>query len=358
MSPLTAPNQLGDPHNFGRRVSKILVDSYLWVHKPRVVYWEYLFLAHDSALREHLRNLRAHLGSEFDPDLALGSIEIVSAPDFSNGHSRFLQSCDRPLSDVDAIQLGGLIGIALVFGITDLHCNNILVLNDRLQIIDIECLFWDSMIPSESMLLFSREADPTKTLLPRFPTANDGQFQFHFALQILTGFTHAMEFFLSTSESLTSFFDGIQAESENQQIRILLQKTRTYCDLISNPEDHTELDLLEEEIQQLARADIPYFFGFHGRKSIHFFSSPTETRSVAQITGSAKAKLERAFMAPRHLLSPERLLKVYKHGVLEIVDRLFAAEILTYENNEIRIEKQSRFIRAKTRRFTVQSKPG
>src|SRR5690242_4955378 len=131
-------NAIGDPHNFHLRVTLHEDQFGLFVQKPRTIYWEYLFLDHRSSFRKLLRS--SPKNSLIDFDNLLGNIHITSSDEFRTGFASHYQSIKPEINEVWFRRLGQLLGFVTIFGITDLHKNNVLASKNTFQLVDIECL--------------------------------------------------------------------------------------------------------------------------------------------------------------------------------------------------------------------------
>ncbi|MGK5082406.1 hypothetical protein WDW37_03795 [Bdellovibrionota bacterium FG-1] len=157
VSHLNAGRLLGDPHNFGRRVRE-LDDGTL--EKPRTIGWEWLFLSKESPLRIFLSDVfsRNSTGCPFDlfedveffssdPGLAQGRVERIH---WDPG--RF------ELSSLVCQQVGSVIALISWFGIGDIHAQNMALGTSKsggpiCMPLDIECIFDDYQLPSQTFLL-------------------------------------------------------------------------------------------------------------------------------------------------------------------------------------------------------------
>jgi hypothetical protein len=270
---------LGDSHNFGRRV--VLRDGR--VEKPRTLLWEWLLLAAESPLRRLLDDAAARegLGPEafgFLPDLAfypsetgaLGAVEQIRlAP---------LPEPTRESRRALATIVGRSIALHSWLGVTDLHWENLVLgLDDDGRVVfaplDVEMILGDYSLPTETKLLpdadpeyaaICRHAAGVRRVLPYLGkpvSAAD-------LLAMASAYRATLLFLDRHASAIAKVFAELPGLRE-APIRVCLRGTGDY--LLSRTEALWP-PLLDAEIEQLARGDIPYFFRLYDKKGIHYFS--------------------------------------------------------------------------------------
>lgn len=339
----------GDQHNFGQRVS---ISATGLIYKPRCIYWEYLFFSPQSPLRKYLRYLSSESKSLLDFDQILGDISIFSRSGFLEGEAEIVESILRPLDSRDLIQIGQLLGIAMVFGITDLHRGNLLITKLRAQIVDLECIFWDSQIPSETLLVPRNSIDWEKSFLGSIYGGGSEYFSEKLFFNFLSGFCEVMNFALKFGNNLKFFLQELDPYLRKYPIRILLRHTKQYYDYLKN--EKAAEQFFPEEIEQLERCDIPYFFGYSGQNTLCYYASPGVVKEVTNIPPRIRLKVRRAFCVPSTLVHRERLLKIYKQSVSEIVLRFIKIIEMPYKDKLFIIDLSNNRVRIKTESFNVQ----
>lgn len=275
-------SHLGDTHNFGRRV-ELRGDV---VFKPRSVYWEWVFLANESPLRKYLNQTAQTTGLgerafAFLPDLHFGSPSSHVSRDGSEVQVLTLE----PLPTLDAnrkMELATIVGRSLAlwawFGVADLHWENLaLGVDSRGQIVfspvDIEMVWADLSLPTETKLLpdadeeyadICRHAAGVRRVLPYLgkPMAVEH-------LMAIASAYQQMLMFLDRHAREIAAIVGELPALRTMPIRICLRGTEEYMQ-----GDRKSLwpPLLEEEKEQLARGDIPYFFRLYEKPGIHYFA--------------------------------------------------------------------------------------
>ena len=284
---------LGDPHNFGRRV-ELRGDV---IHKPRTVLWEWLMLSRASPLRRFL-------GSDFEflPALAI---------DRRRGLVERLQL--KPLRgrrDELATIVGKSLALWAWLGVADLHWENMAlgVRDGRVVFgpLDIEMMFGDMRLPTQTKLL--PEADPdygeelrraagVKRVLPHLGTPISGEH----LVAIVTAYRVTLDFLDRNTKAIARILHGFDAP-----IRVLLRATSDYAKApVPFP------PLLECEIEQMARGDVPYFFRLRGKRGIRYFED-ARLRTMGIVPADTEPLL------PRSLRSPSRRV-LREQGTLAVI---------------------------------------
>ena len=284
---------LGDPHNFGRRVE--LRGGF--VHKPRTVVWEWLMLSKGSPLRRFLGR-----DFEFLPTLSV---------DRRRGVVERLQL--QPLrgrKDELATIVGKSLALWAWLGVADLHWENMAlgVQEDRVVFgpLDVEMMFGDMRLPTQTKLL--PEADPeygeelrraagVRRALPHLGSPIRGEH----LVAIVTAYRATLEFLDRNAKTIAKLLAPLDAP-----IRVLLRATSDYVkDPVPWP------PLLDCEIEQMARGDVPYFFRLRGKRGIRYF-----TDARLRTTGLVPADTEP--LLPRSLRSPSRRV-LREQGTLAVI---------------------------------------
>jgi hypothetical protein len=243
---------IGDTHNFGRRVQV----RGNWVHKPRTLAWEELFLSAKSPLRrlvplEHL------------PDLRFRKNEAQRIA---------LEPLPRRFDPIAVARLGGQsIALWSWFGVTDLHWENLaLGLGEHgpvLAPIDIEMVLEDFSSPEQTRLIPERDpeygaiyrhASGIRRVLPWLGKPIDRE-----ALDAMVGaYDDTFEMLDRNAQAIADVLAKMHVE--RIPIRVTLRSTAEYH------EDRA--DFLDAEREQLDRGDVPYFFRLYGRPGVHFWA--------------------------------------------------------------------------------------
>ncbi len=276
------PAHLGDAHNFGRRVS--LRDGR--VEKPRTLLWEWLLSSAESPLRRRLDEAaeRDGLGREafgFLPDLA-----------FSDPHARDGGAVEQialtPLAALSADERGELarvVGRALALfswlGLSDLHWENLALGADArgrfvFAPLDVEIILADLSLPTETKLLpdadpeyaaISRHACGVRRALPYLGKPVDAAA----LVAMAAAYRTTLGLLDRHARALADVFAQLPAVRQ-APIRVCLRGTDEYVHARTRP---PWPPLLDAEIEQLDRGDIPYFFRLYGQPGIHYYGDPS-----------------------------------------------------------------------------------
>lgn len=339
---------MGDSHNFNRRVSYFEEAGRPLIEKPRCIFWEYLFLDKSSPLRSLLRH-----DTHVDFDAILGDIKITSRDSFQTGIASFV--AESPITDVTSWlhAYGELLGLASVFGITDLHRENVLNIENRPRVIDIECLFWGAELPSETFLLSKNDFEWSKSIWASTPFRHLKTLSSPEVLQVLKGYDRVLEYMSLHAESLKKFFAKLDLGS--YPVRLLIERTRDYRKAVDEAQ-YIQGMFLDEEVEQLERGDIPYFYGYSGQKQIYYFGPQQASLLLKARKPVVEEKLLRAFKMPKELLSSERLLRLKKQGIAEIVARLLNPKTLPFEEEGVKFFIEDSFLKISFKDLALQVK--
>jgi hypothetical protein len=304
---------LGDSHNFGRRVS---------LHggrvvKPRTLLWEWLVLATESPLRSLLEEAaeREDLGRDafgFLPRLKFfpsrahvgGEVEAVALEPLC------------PPSEDERRSLARIVGRSLAFfswlGVSDLHWENLVLGKDAkghvvFGPLDIEMILADLSMPTETKLL--PDADPeyaaicqhasgVRRVLPflgKPVTALD-------LVAMASAYRATLAFLDRHANAIAEVFEHLPGLHE-APIRVCLRSTEEY---VRSSSEALWPPLLEAEMEQLDRGDIPYFFRLYGRRGIHYYGNLelTELKHIP-LEGDVP-QLDPVLKVSRGLRSPSR----------------------------------------------------
>ncbi len=274
----SARTQLGDSHNFGRRVSLRAGR----VYKPRTLLWEWLMLSADSPLRRFLEETaeRDGLGPEafgFLPDLA-----FFRSEEGHGGEVERIELEPLPEPSVDGRRaLARIVGRSIALwswlGVSDLHWENLVLGVDRrgrvvFGPLDIEMILADLSLPTETKLLpdadpeyaaICRHACGVRRVLPYLgkpALASD-------VLAMAAAYLGTLAFLDRHARKIADVFAGLPGLRETP-IRVCLRGTDEYVHARSKA---LWPPLLEAEKEQMARGDIPYFFRLYGLPGIHYY---------------------------------------------------------------------------------------
>jgi hypothetical protein len=278
----TSRTQLGDSHNFGRRVA--LRDGR--VHKPRALLWEWLLLAAASPLRRLLDEQAQRDGCPADAFGFLPTLRFYRSKSGIGGAVEQVRL--SPLPELDrsgrralAVIVGRSLALWSWLGVSDLHWENLVLgVDDQGRMVfgplDIEMILADLSLPTETKLL--PDADPeyaaicqhacgVRRVLPYLgkPVAAED------VLAMAGAYRATLAFLDRHAAAIADVFSSLP-ELRTTPIRVCLRGTDEYVRASSEP---LWPPLLDAEAEQMARGDIPYFFRFYGRQGIHYYGNET-----------------------------------------------------------------------------------
>ena len=251
---------LADRHNFGKQVERIMRGSDQWYQKPRTVYWEWLFFGKTSPLKAFFNGI----GENGKKPLAdyFFNLDVEVTENWS-GYVREVKSADVPLTEEHFYAFGALIAYCFIFGIRDLHKQNIIRTATHFQAVDIEVVFVDIKLPHETLLL------PLKGIGYEFAgigalVSEKEQFTQSQIIQLLRGYWDLFSVFKKN----VSEIDAVLSTLNFSEIpaRVIVRNTSEYRDFL----ERLPSNALVSEIEQIKRGDIPFYFKFIGDDRLYW----------------------------------------------------------------------------------------
>lgn len=307
-------SQYGDTHNFGRHVKPI---GKSWIHKPRSTFWEELLLSTDSNFRNELDRILAHEPVtscmprvKFEKDRSDSTATLMERVTVKPT----ITSCDL---EYILEALGGLLAVTAWFGIEDLHSGNVVLGTDVrtgkfvLFPIDIEVIFSDVRLPSTIGIIHidqkRQSISGAASLFDLIRSASPKQ-----RLAIPLAYMRTSQTMLRNAGRIVKALhaeDGILTAP----IRIVARNTRDYLvhmrgEPLANLIDPSELT--EDEMVQMRRGDVPYFFRTLADRRARYFASPD--LATCKFIKSQNWANTRA----RRTLPPERLFSIRSRNML------------------------------------------
>jgi len=307
------PQQLGDSHNFGRRVA-LRGER---IEKPRTLLWEWLLLSSESPLRQLLDRAAAQDALGSDAFGFLPTLQFFGSRDARGGEVERLRLEPLRARDADTRRaLATIVGRSLSLwswlGVADLHWENLVLgVDERERIVfgplDIELILAELSLPTETKLL--PDADPeyasicqhacgVRRVLPFLGKPVDVA-----ELLVMVGaYRSTLAFLDRHSQEIADVFSGLP-ELRETPLRVLLRGTGDYVQAASRS---LWPPLLDAEVEQLARGDIPYFFRLYGRPGIHYYTDATLSQVARLPLDGDVPKLDPILQLSRGLRSPSR----------------------------------------------------
>ncbi|APJ03376.1 hypothetical protein AXG55_05425 [Silvanigrella aquatica] len=282
---------LGDRHNGQKCVKKI---NKRYIYKPRCIYWEKLFLEKNSfflnELKDFQKNKECHLNKDWLT--VLPSLEFHEVGEkYLSGYVKY-QNCDyisAPiLGESYWESFGAVIGLLSLFGVYDLHNENILMGRDSnnkiiFGPIDIECLFENFTLVSQTHLLPSKILLEHKSGLYKLKMVFNLSSEMNFIAPLLFGYIEFLNCFLNFKE----FFIKKYPQIFNYPIRVILHSTECYKTKLNQFNDFFN----SEERDQISKGDIPYFFKYLGSKKLYYMNNSSKNITSSKSLNIVSNKL-------------------------------------------------------------------
>lgn len=255
----------GDTHNFGRSVQlQQTIGEPPSFHKPRPVYWEWLFFGKTSKIRHFFSHFLLPHGMSFaDSNFNLNTQLLGTWSGLSQQVNE-----DTSLLNNDNLlfSFGSLLAYCYYFGVYDLHAGNLILKNDAVQVIDCEIVFGSPLLPNESLLLpFKDEtllSSGISKILKHINLKQSNQ-----KLLLMRGFIEMLDYI--KPRAIDIFFEIEKLPISEVPIRIIYRHTQRYFDFYKQT---SESIMHPEELEQLNRNDIPYFFRFINSNEVYYIA--------------------------------------------------------------------------------------
>ena len=261
----------GDTHNFGRKV--ILDKNKRTVYKPRTIFWEELFFSKKSPLY-------SIFSSKFDFLYQINIIDSESSlpgsgeVKFIKGISRerFEQLCRNDKSFFANVlkRFGNILSYAFFWGISDLHYENLIFTPEGFQVVDCEMAYTRlNSVASTGMIPFKTRNENISALRVIKDIVEMEGHKNKFFENILDGYVEMSIFILKNLNKIKTLHEQIDSRILNRTpIRILLKDTRVYQSYLKGKKSS---EMLNIELTQLQRGDVPYFFKFLNDERLYYY---------------------------------------------------------------------------------------
>jgi hypothetical protein len=315
----------GDSHNFGQRVCQINEVSGSFFQKPRSVFWEWLFFGKDSPLQSIVTDAERKFGGFQGNPVGAKSIfalEVEQSSDKKRGRSKAILSgkVDRPVTDEELYAFGFLLGYCTLFGIRDLHRPNLVRGVQFLHAVDAEVVFAKLLLPCETLLLPFKETTFERSGVGHL-FRNGRDITLDQILALLKGYCTLFEAICSAKEGIVGALGKVTEIAQEVPIRHILRDTAVYRNIQAQ---QIAVELLPEEIVQLQRGDIPYFFKFMGKPELFYYTSDTGTFKTVSVPARHVEGVKREAQPPEILLNDIRVTnEVFAPGLFYILKSSF-----------------------------------
>ena len=255
---------------------------------------------------------------------AVFGLDVQFTNEHQHGYSVAIPSIEAntSASEHDLFGFGMLLGYCYVLGIQDLHAENVIRSHHRLQVIDAEVVLSRLRLPNETLLLPFRDTPFGKAGVRHyFASAEDVNIAA--AQTILAGFSAALiELDRVATPLLGALNQAIdQHKGATVPIRVILRDTSKYRDW-QTQQAHQE-PFFPEEVEQLKRGDIPYFFKYLGQSQLYYFTSSSGDHALAHPPAHFQTIADCVGHPPDLLVSQTRIRKeLFAPGLLLLLRKV------------------------------------
>ncbi|MGE3263108.1 MAG: hypothetical protein AB7K68_15105 [Bacteriovoracia bacterium] len=296
--------------------------------KPRPIYWEWLFFGKDSPLSFFFKN------STFSasPAQTIFNLEIEMGADFK-GSSREVRASMGPSTGSHLYSLGVLLGYCYVFGIRDLHRNNVVKTETHIQVVDAEVVLSRLLLPHETLLLPFKEVDADlcgASSILSLAIVSSEQIEI-----VLRGYYDVLSCITSNLAGIQRVFEDQQATFKKIPIRHILRDTIHYRLAFQKP---PEIPLFDSEVEQLGRGDVPYFFKFVGEAQVHAYSDQHDNYLPVTLPAVFEKGAAREASLVSELLNSGRIASLMPTGFLYIAKLLSNDKGCSLSNSDFSVQ--------------------
>ena len=286
-----------DLHNFGQKVTQEERASEIYFRKPRPVFWESFFFGKNSPLKNCFQNLSL---SE-----VIFNLEVEVFDDHGGLSKIVSEVTESEISPSHAYSFGVLTAYSYIFGIRDLHKGNVMRTKTHLQVIDAEAVLSKILLPNETLLLPFKET--TFNICAAKKSFNNPQsIDVENITGILLGYFDLFSLVIDSREKLLSIFDEQKEKMLKIPVRHIMRDTANYRKWREQQISPT-VPLCQNELSQLERGDVPYFFKFIGDPTLYAYTSPTGDYEAVSVPVEFQKGVDRDAVSPDELLSASRL---------------------------------------------------
>jgi lantibiotic modifying enzyme len=263
------PPETGDLHNFGKLTTKIQRDGVASYRKFRNLGLEFLFLDKNSPLCSLLENIfpNSFIRQTFNLNVELPLTEHLGYVKEVKGIKELSEIKRTPET---YFTVGQQIAYFSSLGFTDLLLENFQICESGLQLIDAECVLGFTTGLEESALLpfLNQIFDGKYGLFPYYYGLEDKDLLGH----LIAGYIDGLYRIEENKEEIIKLIDNELKNIKTLPFRSLLRPTAEY-DLFLNDGTLPSSPFIDEEITQLKRGDIPYFFKYYSRSEIMYYTT-------------------------------------------------------------------------------------
>lgn len=351
---------LGDLHNFGRRVERIEREGRLFFRKPRPIVGELFLLGRNSPIK---KLIFSRLKNQQSMDAWNSIFSIVGEPQFmqdnwSEGCGEIeglvwleknelqeLKNSSNEFAENFAFSFGIILGYAFVMGIKDLHSENFVITKDGIHVVDgeigfegIRSIHETNIVGCDKITRFMSGLSLFFVFNKKIPdlenlTETDFCIPPNLFAEVLRGFLEAVDILDSVKEDLKKLLSDFLIENESLPFRVLLRATYDY-DAFMKYGEVPQIPFLESELTQMARGDIPYFFSTYEDRSIFYNADREGSKQVLRLPLLHPMWTA---LALKFRYDPELLLSENRFKTLRATGSIELMREINHELHEIKI---------------------
>ena len=291
-----------DLHNFGQQVTQVWRASEIYFQKPRPVYWEWFFFGKNSPLRPIFNQQNA---SSKKISETLFNLDVH----FENGDcgsSKQVVEVDAACKPSHAYGLGVLLAYCYLFGIRDLHKGNVIRSGTHLQVIDAEVVFSKLLLPNETLLLPFKDVSSEICAAQKSFGDDITAIDLESLKLVLSGYLDLLSVTLEKRDQLVELLKNHREKMLTVPIRHIMRNTAHYRLWRENQTPPT-IPFCADELKQLERGDVPYYFKFIGDTNLYAYTKPTGEYDAITAPIEFQKGINRDATDPLELLTASRL---------------------------------------------------
>jgi len=266
---------LADKHNFGQQVEKVQRGSDTWYRKPRTVYWEWFFFGKTSPLKTIFDESASHGTKSLSEYFFNLDIEIEN---IWSGFAKEYPSEEVAITNEHFYAYGILIAYCYIFGIRDLHKQNLIKTKIHFQVVDVEVVFTSLLLPHETLLLpfkgIGYEFAGIGTLVNSREELSEENKK-----QLILGYWDLFDLVIRKKSDIEEVLS--KQDFSKKPSRMIIRNTSEYKNFLETLPDNA----LPSEIEQMRRGDVPYYFKFIGDSNLYWLKSLEQYENEPSLGG-------------------------------------------------------------------------
>lgn len=247
-------------------------------------------------------------------------LELVSSVSPHENLVARIETVSRTVNEDDFGQFGRILAYAFIFGIQDLHKDNICMTANGLQVVDVEQVFSELILPNQTLMLALSHLTRASAALHLIGAELLGDLNRDQAGSFLSGFVEQCAVLYQHRDALFSIVEEARAKFIDLPIRVFFRKTKDYVDCMAGM--ISIVDQMPEESAQMKRGDVPFFFSRLADNSVRYYVDPDWTEEVVNCPREMVQYVDYCRQDPSKLLSEHPLKQRWATGTLYLARKL------------------------------------